>query len=241
MNQFKIITLKWDSSFFGYPVGELNFTDDLPALIFSLRQAQAAGYKLVYLKSETEISIKPEPETFFSIGVIDKRITYQKKLTPEDGLQKPAASIKPYTGAKAGPELLQLAFISGTYSRFAQDPYFKFQEYEKLYTEWINKSVSGELADVVLINTTPTGQPTGLITLKNNLSEASIGLLAVSPAVQGQGIGTKLLQAACYQAATWGCSFIRVGTQQLNFPANQLYQKAGFTANQSIFIYHIWL
>ncbi|GEO03202.1 hypothetical protein AAE02nite_08660 [Adhaeribacter aerolatus] len=241
MNQPEVNKLAWDSSFFGYPVGELNYTGREPELLKALKNAQSAGYKLIYLKSETKISIFDAPNHPFKIGVLDNKITFRKDLATNTADDFPAESTVRYTKPEASPELIRLALESGKYSRFARDPYFKHQEYEKLYTTWINKSVTGEMAAEVWVSTTSAGAITGMITLGKDNSGAFIGLLAVLPAFQRQGYGRKLLQMACHRASTLGCGAIRVGTQGINEPANSLYQSAGLSLHHQLFIYHLWL
>ena len=241
MNQPEVKLLEWDSTFFGYRVGEINYTGSEPDLLAALHSAQSTGFKLIYLKSPTEIRLTSPLNHPYQIGVVDNKIIFQKNLAPNFANSLPAENIIRYTSPVVSPELIQLTLESGKYSRFALDPNFKHQEYDKLYTTWIRHSVSGEMADEVWVSTTPAGAITGLVTLRKNKDRASIGLLAVLPLFQRQGYGKKLLHIASQRTLDWGCTAIQVSTQQSNLPANSLYQNAGFKLHNQSFTYHLWL
>ncbi|MGV3586326.1 MAG: GNAT family N-acetyltransferase [Adhaeribacter sp.] len=240
MSPSEVKFLEWDSSFFGYPVGEYNYAGNETDLLNTLHYAQYIGFKLIYLKSLTEISLPSTLNHSYQIGVVDNKIIFQKNLVSNPAAL-PAKNIIHYTKLVVSSELTQLALESGRYSRFARDQNFKQQEYKKLYTTWIKNSITGEMANEVWVSTTPTGAITGMITIGRKNNEAFIGLLAVVPAFQRQGYGKKLVQTACERALTWGCTTIQVGTQGINLPANSIYLDAGFSLHDQHYIYHLWI
>jgi len=135
--------------------------------------------------------------------------------------------------------MIALSLQSGIFSRFATDPGFQNREYEKLYTEWIQRSVSGEIAISTLVAESDL-QTAGLITLGEKNGHAEIGLLAVEERFRGEKIGSELIKAADSLACESGFNQIDVVTQGQNQPACRLYEKMNFTLSRTVFVYHYW-
>src|SRR5699024_10530423 len=97
-------------------------------------------------------------------------------------------------------ELLNLTLQSGIYSRFNIDANFKNGEYQKLYTEWINKSIKKEMAIDIIVKIIKN-KIVGFTTY-NRKSKfiADIGLVAVDPQYRGQGIARELIERTIYDA-----------------------------------------
>lgn len=234
--------LSWDSGFFGYKIGRivLGPEADLQDLQALADTAAAEGYKLVYLFTNEVL-----PETFAvphvkNLLLADRKVTYFQQL---DNFTAEAytVNIARYTNLTLDEKLLEIALQSGSYSRFAVDPNFKNKEFEKLYTEWILKSVSGELAKEVWVSLNELNQITGLITLgiKNKIPD--IGLLAVDSQSRGSNIGKQLIQLAKARALDWGSNSLQVVTQLDNAGACRFYERCGFRQEKIEHIYHIWL
>ncbi len=61
------------------------------------------------------------------------------------------------------------------------------------------------------------------------LDEATLFNIAIAPQSQGQGYGTKLLQALCQQLQAEGMKTLWLEVRESNHCAKQLYLKQGFT------------
>lgn len=225
---------KWDSDFFGYPISEIRkevFTSvDFEKVI---ELAKGVNAQLVYLVSNEE------SEDLVSQGcfLADIKVTYRRKVEKNVILDEHISS---FSSNENYEELVDLALASGEYSRFKTDPKFIHNEFEKLYIEWIKKSVDRILADDVYIFKTAK-HILGMVTAKINGQKADIGLIAVDIENRGHKIGKKLIDAVNNYALNNGCSYIDVPTQKLNYSACNFYEKNGFSIEKIEYIYHLWL
>lgn len=213
--------LPWDTSFFGYKVGETLESPDLD-------EAKEEGYKLLYVRSKT-----PQKMDAF----VDHRVRFYKNISPVSVKDDHLISLlgKPLT-----PELIHISEVSGGHSRYKLDKNFKSQEFERLYREWIRKSLTGEIADDVIAYMN-SGEVAGLVTVKLKETEAHIGLIAVTEKVQGKGVGSVLINAVEDFAFKHGARTLHVPTQKNNEGSCRFYSKNGFSIEYEEFIYQIWI
>jgi dTDP-4-amino-4,6-dideoxy-D-galactose acyltransferase len=226
-----ILKLDWDTEFFGYPVGKLELA---PSISFDLSEfmKNADSFTLVYLISKEELSDLPECFHF-----ADKKITFTRdteKIESKNGF----LSIGPFKENSAA-SLLELAMISGVYSRFNLDKNFTNNEYKKLYTKWVNESVTRNIAKDVFVYK-KDNKILGFITLGEKNDCANIGLISVAEEGRGKGIGTLLIKQAIYHSFLSGYSKINVVTQMDNLDAYKLYKRNGFCITDISYIYHYW-
>ena len=221
--------VNWDSEFFGYPVGICRIGNKGLIDELAFRKA-AAPYRLVYIFSDIELS--------HPIGqYVDKKVVLTKfieKANVDDTITHFNLEQHSYE------QLLELAYLSGVFSRFRIDKSFVNHEFERMYKIWLDNSLSGKIAKHTLVATIHN-ELAGFITLDiKPMALAHIGLVAVSEKHQGKGIGGKLLAAADFYAAKEGCKTIEVPTQYDNEPAMRLYQKHGYSIQSITCIYHYW-
>jgi dTDP-4-amino-4,6-dideoxy-D-galactose acyltransferase len=228
MRELTIQSLQWDSDLFGYQVGklELNGMPTRDELIDS--QNAARKYRLVYVYSAI-----PLP----SEQLVDCRVEFMKSIRPGITDLDPEGFIA-YHGSPTD-ELIELALLSGAYSRFKTDTRFQDGEFEKLYRIWLERSVSGEIADIVYVKM-DKGKIAGMITLKSTEKGGMIGLVAVAPDCQGKGHGRALIDRAERYGALNSWEWISVATQQSNQPAMQFYLSCGYLKSRTTYIYHWW-
>jgi dTDP-4-amino-4,6-dideoxy-D-galactose acyltransferase len=226
--------LDWDSDFFGFEVGSCEINEQE---IFDYNDflKESGKYKLIYVFSDMDLECS-------SFKLVDRKITFQQELRHLEITERPTKSrIVSFDSNKHDmSQMINLALLSGVNSRFNIDSNFKNGEYEKLYTEWILKSINGDLAQDVLIFT-QHDKILGFITLnlKSDLI-AEIGLLAVAEQARGEGLGTELVLEAIHKARLTNRSHIQVVTQADNLPAMALYQKSKFNIIHKKNIYHHW-
>ncbi len=221
MSSNGIERLNWDSEFFGLEIGAIRNFDINDQSHFKFD----SQYDLIYIFSEQSLPAHSFPDP------IDQKIVFKKK-EPKTSNSDP--NIEIYKG-ELTPELIQLSIQSGAYSRFKLDK--KLQpHFEKLYTEWVDKSIQGSLADLVLVYKTDD-KIVGFMTLKKGEDYNQIGLISVSANYRGKGIGSALLDKI---ADIFPGTETRVPTQAKNENACKFYVQNGYNIHSTTYIYHIW-
>lgn len=124
------------------------------------------------------------------------------------------------TGDERQP-LIELAERSFDDTRFTRDQRFPRDRVDAMYGEWVRKA-EHVFCDV---------KRQGFVTVGSGV----LGLIAVSAAARGQGLGGKLIQAA------QSCgSPLKVVTQGENQAARRAYERAGFRLERANVWYHWW-
>ncbi|QJX45986.1 GNAT family N-acetyltransferase [Hymenobacter taeanensis] len=231
--------LAWDSRFLGFPVGRL-ISLNMPEqqLRSTICGAWQEGWRLLYW------AVDPDDKTSNQSAQVVGAVLADQKVRFVLDVELTAQPLPPAIQAATTltPALHELAQQSGMHSRFRLDPHFAPGVYERLYREWIEKSIQGERARIVLqYQPTPTANATGLLTLGVRPGRADIGLLAVDAGMRRQGIGHQLIQGAKHYAAAWYLPQLQVVTQRANTSAYQFYESEGFRLEHEELIYHLWL
>lgn len=141
--------------------------------------------------------------------------------------------IQKYESSTLEEKLVDLAYLSGTYSRFKIDARLDNQEFEKLYNLWI--SIAFEKKKLLV-----APEQAGFVTYSVEKELGRIGLIAVSEKDQGKGWGKKLVKAAESKTHQAGAKEMLIPTQQTNIPACKLYQSLGYTPVEKTYVYHWW-
>ena len=236
---------KWDSEFFRYKVGRVDLPTICDAAILAsfadalLRQAHEQRFRLVYAFAKSPLATPSHLDLAKHglRGVGGKR-EYVKEL-PSISLSG-AGSGEIVMCRAVSPSIVNLALQSGALSRYRVDPGFSENEYERLYTEWIRKSVDGEGGSRAFI-LGMVDEPTGLITFDSEGGDGRIGLLAVDGHSRRLGIGRKLVGHALSVASEKGFRKLHVSTQSGNRAACALYEECGFTMISETEIFHLWV
>ncbi len=222
--------LQFDSDLFGYSVGTIDVSGVTDKEINAWLK-NSGEFRLLYVTSDEEIS-----SSLPGLVLVDIKTRLEKE--PGEPINAVPEAIEEYD-SKNDEQIRQLAFQSGLYSRFSQDPGFKNNEFEKLYAKWIAGSLDGSLADNVVVYKDGNDYR-GFVTIKHCSTFLEIGLIAVDEKSRGKGIGTALLNYVDYLATIGGINKIEVSTQFANQPAMNLYQKAGYIISSKKYIYHRW-
>jgi len=217
--------LEWDSLFFDKKIGQITIESELDIL-----QEDKSKYDLIYVFSKNgELNLKLVDKKV--IYLIDDLISYKDEINNIELFQD---------SQNNHADLLNLALQSGKHSRFKSDSNFKDEDYKKLYTEWIKKSISKDLATDIIIKKSKN-KIIGFATLARKTDElADIGLVAVDFAYRGRGLAKEIIMNTLKLAASQGYKKIQVVTQLDNKSANILYKKVGFKKDNLSYIYHIW-
>lgn len=226
--------LGWDSQFFNLKIGKVEITSLSLSLFREIFYSKEKNnYDLIYLFSNTIESDADKELKRKALFPIDKKIVFTKEVSRIDNLPE---NIHPFNGELNIP-LLDLAFLSGHESRFKKDPRLN-HKFELLYKLWIQKSISGEMADAVFV--AQAGAITeGFVTARKKEKHGQIGLIAVAPEAQGKGIGSKLMQAAEYWYWENNLKTCSVVTQLVNIGACALYEKNNYAKESVELVFHI--
>lgn len=228
--------LEWDSSLLEKKVAKVSYNiksaDKLHNVLLLMRKK---GVVLAYYESKKRIPLKLEQ--YFNGKLVDIKTTFitnliNNKLSYEN--------IKPYESSINIYDMERLSIQSGIYSRFNMDPDFPKDKYIKLYTTWIKKSISKELAKEVL-TLLDDNIVIGMITLGEQNKRGDIGLIAVDNNHRGKGYGKSLITAAHNWFINHGYKTGQVITQERNISACKLYTKCGYHIENKSYFYHFWL
>lgn len=237
--------LAWDSLCFGYEIGMVTVADELDLQQF---MEESDAYQLVYIFSKKDLGSLPTP-----FKKVDEKITLEISrhscgtANQKDGynpvgqiigLDAVSDSFLHTKAQKLKREFLDLALLSGEYSRFRIDERLKNGEYKKLYSAWAEKSLKGDDKAFVFLR---RNKLNGLITFSSNgKGRSKIELLAVLRQSRGQGIGSVLIDHACAAVRERASQSLEVTTQKANNKALSFYLERGFNIIDEQNVYHWW-
>jgi dTDP-4-amino-4,6-dideoxy-D-galactose acyltransferase len=226
--------LHWDSEFFNLKIGKFESQNlTLPLLRNLLEFKKKENYNLIYLFTQTVEADAAEMLENKHLYPVDEKVVFSKEVNEQLSFPE---NIQLYS-KPLGQYLLNLALLSGHKSRFKTDNRLN-HKFESLYTLWIQKSLTGEMADAVLIAQSENTIE-GFVTLKKKEQHGQIGLIAVAPEAQGKGIGSKLMQAADYWYWQNNLKTCSVVTQLKNTGACKLYEKNGYRKETVELVFHV--
>ena len=229
--------LEWDSDWLGFAVAAIEAPRlGRSALESLLKRLKERTVRLAYWAPDAEDSVSLAAAESLGGRLVDCKTVLEKPLEPAP----PPHDVELFDAAVPSEELYALAIEAGHLSRFAVDPAIPREKFEALYRAWIRRSVSGEIADAVLVSR-EAGALAGMVTVSARGATAAIGLVSVAAGQRGRGYGRALLRAADAFAASRGCTAIEVVTQGGNRPALQLYRAAGFRVREMRNYLHFWL
>ena len=235
---FTLNKLAWDSDFFDFSVGKIEGTlknnSDL-MLLESLTKSN--GILLCYYSATQEIPSSFHKSKRLEFALVDKKVTYRKKINLKIGEMGPYVSaVNELENIK---KLEDLAIQSGVYSRFNVDKRIEREKFEELYRLWMRNSINRTIAKEVLVYTIK-GNIAGSVSLAEMHQTADIGIIAVDSSFRGKGIGKELMNSAERWFFKKGYKDIRVVTQGNNEAACKLYESCGYSLEGSELYYHVW-
>ncbi|TSC96859.1 MAG: putative acetyltransferase [Parcubacteria group bacterium Athens0714_26] len=238
----KIINkLKWDSDFFGFKIGSFSGLDYDNAEKF-LKEFYDNKFDCVY--------VFVDPNDFNAIDIAAKnnffladiQMTYEFHSRPQKiknaFLESLAYEILDVSSEDHKIKIRMLARELSSVSRFSFDPRFKNLS-SKMYEIWAD-NIMRDKDGVTILAIDANKKIVGFIgsTLKQNIG--NVGLVWVSEAFRGRGIGAEMSDQIVSLLFDKGAEKITVKTQLRNNFANRLYQKVGFRLKEAKLIYHFW-
>jgi len=224
--------LKWDTEFFKKKIGALVFEDlSKTSLSKDLEWAKKEQYKYIVCQLKS-----PKPSTinllenyrFYlsDISVIWKmRVEEYLSKVEKRGLISNAKVNQ--AKAKDIPELQEMIKPMFPNSRFYSDPFFSHEEADNLHLVWIENSVLGKAAELVLHI---PGK--GFVTCKKREGEVGeIILIGVKDRFRGKNLGKVLMDSSVEWFSINGIKDIKIKTQLKNIAAMNFYRKLGFSVD----------
>ncbi|MDA3780117.1 MAG: GNAT family N-acetyltransferase [Bacteroidales bacterium] len=228
--------LKWDSIFFNKKIGKVIITSENQDISEILKKAKNDSFELLYVFLDEQKKNLHGKLIENKAQFMPPKITYAISLNCAEDF---SSCIFGYNLSIVTPELRELAYESGIYSRFKVDSNFENADFYRLYFHWIQESISGKIADKVYV-AKENNKIVGMCTLSFK-EKANIGLIATSKEHQGKGYGKALINKCKYEAKKRTISELTVSTQATNINACNFYENCGFRQHSKINIYHIWL
>ena len=230
----------WDSAFFGVSIAQIATNRSTPEeLARAVRDADDASIDCLFFLADAGDSESLRGAEANGFALVDIRLTLECAVETASRKMEECGSIRP-ARLEDLPELMALARVNHRNTRFYRDRHFDRARCDELYAVWIERSVSGALAEIVWVVDVDAA-PRGYLTLSGGSDAATIGLVAVDAAYRGRGYGDRLLHAAVRWASDRGLPRISVVTQGHSAAAVRFYQRAGFTASLVQLWYHRWL
>ena len=237
---------RWDTQFFGFPIGKLELPYDYAKeeLEMTLQEAHTR-YRLLFITIHGE-----GPDSLTLLG--DRCPCYVRRLSFRKNVPRNVelfdSCVRAYTSTFCSSTLERLAVQSGTMTQFLQDPELA-PHFERLFLTWINYAVTKELADSIW-TWHENGQHIGLVTVRcarcvdpetgQMEREGRIGMLSVDAEHRRRGIGTNLIKACDFWCSSLDIPVSAIMTQKENEPTIALCKKLGFKQDHENSVYHYW-
>lgn len=231
----KIEFLEWDSDFFGIKTGRLFLSKET-----RWDENELKNWDLVYVFVDPADMSNNLLLLQKGVSLVDEKITYIMNVSTLKETKDNASHIHSYFSSGDDEKVISIGIQSGIYSRFNVDPNFSKVKFEELYTMWMKRSISGEIANEVVVYVTEEKEIAGVITLGEKNNNADIGIIAVDNNFRGQNIGKALIQEAVNYSIRKNYSSLQVVTQKNNQAACKFYERCGFIEENVINIYHYW-
>jgi dTDP-4-amino-4,6-dideoxy-D-galactose acyltransferase len=238
--------LEFDSRLFSVGIGRVSATELTDELAMSCCDwADENSVQCLYYLCSASDSTSIQIADRYGFQLADVRLTFSISPAgidvdgPTESRIPADIEVRPYRTADL-PFLLPIASTSYVDTRFYQDPHFNRKACDRLYEIWLEKSCNG-YANAVLVADNGR-EPVGFITCHLTADDAgNIGLVGVSDTAKGRGIGRALVQAALDWFEQQSRSYITVVTQERNVAAQKLYQRCGFSLQDTDLWFHRWL
>lgn len=237
-----VCLLNWDSNFFGFPVAQIKSErlsrEDLRKV---LEFCSDNDVKLLQFKCDAHDrdSILLAEENNFHFA--DLRMILSVSVREDVQAPSLAGNI---AFRQAGPsdinDLMNIADKLYLNSRYYFDPNFPVDRVHDFYRDWVRKAVLGQFDDLAWL-LCDNEIPVAFCSARLDQRNAVIGLVGVHSEFSGRGYGALLMQSVLYEMKKSGIDHVCVTTQGRNYPAQRLYQRAGFSIEKSQIYYHCWL
>ena len=219
--------LEWDTDFWGVRIARVTGSPRAAA-----SWARANGVACLYYLAPADDPARSHEAEAAGYRLMDVRVELARTPAPSSSTARPHH-------AQDVDVLAAIARASHRTTRFYADSRFPKGRCDDLYETWIRKSCAG-WADAVLV-VGPQGSPAGYVSCHADDRTGSMGLMAVSEAARGEGIGAELVRAAVDWCAGNGLEEVTVATQARNVAAQRTFESCGFRTASVGLWFHRWL
>jgi len=134
----------------------------------------------------------------------------------------------------------EIAGISFSNSRFHQDPHIPKVTADLIKRTWVENYFKGERGERILV-TERDGKASGFLAITNQIVDNQkigiIDLIGVHPDYRREGLGTQMIRYFVNDSPG-KYDKLRVGTQLINRPSLNLYEKNGFLFSEAMYVQH---
>ena len=224
----------WDSSFWEVEAVRVQISDasELAAAELRCRELGACWASMSVPGADLTLLSEAVRSGY---DVVDVRFTMKVEVATME-------STAPWQPAEANESeaIISIARDAFRNSRFFTDPHLPNERCQDFYGTWARNSMTGQLADVVLLER-EREHITGFVTVRlGDDGNASLPLVATSPQHQGRGVASRMLEQAISWTASNGAVRLEVVTQLSNTAAIRTYESAGFRFAQADVWLHRW-
>ena len=222
--------LEWDTEFFRKKIGALIFDEISESVLANdLEEAKRKNYKYIVCQLKSPKTSTINMLEGYKFYLSDVGITWEMKVDEYLSMSKIrglGSNAQPSEAVKKDiPGLREMIKPMFPNSRFYSDPFFSQEEADNLHYIWIENSVLGNAADVVLHIPSK-----GFVTcrkIENGIGE--IILIGVKDRLRGKSLGQTLMDFSVKWFSENQTKNIRVKTQLKNVGAMNFYRKLGFS------------
>lgn len=227
--------LKWDSAFFNRKIGELDISSKSLSLVeTALKKAKNEAFEYVTCRLKDFNTIQSRHLESLGFYLSDLGITWA--IQPDEfsytASNKNDTDIRLATDSDI-PSIIEIARPLFGESRFYNDPFYSKDDADKLYDTWIENSVKGDAADIVLYV-----HKKGFITCKKTSKDKGhIAIIGITIDHRGKSLGSTLIKEALKWFQSQGVNLVSVRTQLKNLNAMNFYSKLGFYIKEYDIVY----
>ncbi len=256
--------LSWDSKHFGHKMLELKYFvaeenanfEDRYAVMRELHK-DWRGYDHVTARINAFDILSVQVAERLGFSLMDTNVKYGIDLRKAE-LQKFENSKFTKEGVEyevikcpyPSSELIRIAETSWSETKVAIDRFHADRKFsqklaDSVYTEWLKNSLTGELADYIIVPRVE-GKAAGFLTLKQHadgIEDINIGLLvlaAVDPLMRGKKIYTNMISLGL-SVLKREANIVETGTQITNYPVQKAWVRLGLKIVSTTYVFHKWL
>ena len=230
------VVLDWDTEFWGVRIGRVVAEELTEERLQDVdRWADELGLACVYYLAPGTDAASAHVAESGGFRLMDLRVELRRDAAPTPrsrGVREALPADR--------ERLREIAAGSHGVTRFYADPHFPDERCDLLYATWIERSLEGWAATVLVAER--DGEPVGYCSCHLDQPKAvgSIGLIAVDEDARGGGVGLALASAAVDWCAANGARTMSVVTQGRNAGALRTFQRAGFLVSSIDLWFHKW-
>jgi dTDP-4-amino-4,6-dideoxy-D-galactose acyltransferase len=231
--------LRWDSDFFGFPIGRVGGRrlDEARAAAID-EWAWRNDIRCLYFLSDPNDAETARIAERHGFNPVDTRIRLVHDLTalgPRDGSPPIRVAV-----AEDEEALRPIAARSHIDTRFFADPRFPRRRCESMYATWVVDAIRDP--DRIVHVPEVDGRAVGYQVIRppGKDGEAALELIAIAPDRRRNGLGAALLRSSLRTCDELGAKRVMTITQQRNTVSIEVHRRVGFSAHTEGVWHHRW-